>query len=154
MLYQSQVVKTVWKGHLSRGFGTSNGIRQGGIISPILFCVYMDVLLKQLEAERVGCQIGEHYFGALSYADDLTLAVPSTAGLRKMLEICGKYGEEFSIDYNPTKTVCVVFSWRKVEVKTSMKLCGATLKWVDKVKHLDNHLQYNLCEASYTRTKY
>ncbi len=23
-----------------------------------------------------------------------------------MLEICGKYGEEFSVDYNPTKTVC------------------------------------------------
>ncbi len=31
-LYQRQVVRTVWKGHLSRGFGTSNGIRQGGII--------------------------------------------------------------------------------------------------------------------------
>ncbi len=28
-----------------------------------------------------------------------------------------------------------------------MKLYGATLKWVDKVKHLGNHLQYNLCEA-------
>ncbi len=106
-LYQRQVVRTVWKHHLSRGFGTSNGIYLGGIISPILFCVYMDVLLKRLEAERVGCQIGKHYFGALSYADDLTLAVPSIAGLGKMLEICGQYGEEFSVDYNPTKnSVC------------------------------------------------
>ncbi len=82
-LYQRQVVRTVWKGHLCRGFGTSNGIRQGGIISPILFCVYMDVLLKRLEAEGVDCQISKHYYGALSYADDLTLAVPSIAGLRK-----------------------------------------------------------------------
>ncbi len=83
-----------------------------------------------------------------------------------MLEICGKYGEEFSVDYNPTKTVCVVFSRRRIEVKTSVKLCGAMLKWVDKVKHLGNHLQYNLCEAKevtmkksehppgYTWTKY
>ncbi len=85
----------------------------------------MDVLLKRLEAEGVGCQIDKHYFGALSYTDDLTLPVPSIAGLRKMLEICGKYGEEFSVDYNPTKTVCVVFSGWKVEVKTSVKLCGA-----------------------------
>ncbi len=52
-LYQRQVVRTVWNGQLSRGFGTSNGICQGGIISPILFCVYMDVLLKRLEAEGV-----------------------------------------------------------------------------------------------------
>ncbi len=49
-----------------------------------------------------------------------------------MLEICGKYREEFSVEYSPTKTVCVVFSRRKVEVKTSVELCGATLKWVDK----------------------
>ncbi len=134
-LYQRQVVRSVWKDHLSKGFGTSNGIRQGGIISPILFCVYMDVLLKRLEAEGVGCQIGKHYFDALSYANDLTLAVPRIAELRKMLEICGKYGEEFSVDYNPTKTVYVAFSKQKVEVKTSAKLCVATLNWVDKILH-------------------
>ncbi len=138
-LYHRQVIRTVWKGNLSRGFGTSNGIHQGGIISPILFCV-ADVI-------RVGCQIGKHYFGALSYADDLILDVLSIAGLRKMLEKCGKYWEEFSVDYNPTKTVYVVFRRQKVEVKTSVKLCWATLLWVDQVKHLGNHLQYNLCEA-------
>ncbi len=144
-LYQRQVVTTVSNGHLSRGFGTNNAIHQGGIISPILFCVYMDVLLKWLEAEGVGCQTGKHYVSALSYVDDLTLAVPSIAGLGKMLEICGKYREECSVDYNHTKTVCVAFSRQKVEVKTTVKLCGAMLKWVDKVKHLGNHLQYNLC---------
>ncbi len=39
----------------------------------------------------------------------------------------------------------MAFSKWKVEVKTSVKLC--MLKWVDKVKHLGNHLQYNICEA-------
>ncbi len=35
-----------------------------------------------------------------------------------------------------------------MEVKTSVKFCGATLKWINKVKHLGNHHhQYNLCEA-------
>ncbi len=48
----------------------------------------------------------KHYFSDLSYADDLMLALPSIAGLRKKLEICEKYGEELSVDYNPTKTVC------------------------------------------------
>ncbi len=63
-----------------------------------------------------------------------------------MLEICGKYGEEFSVDYNPTKTVCVAFSKQKVGVKTNVKLCGPTLKWVDKVKNLGDHLEYNMSE--------
>jgi hypothetical protein len=107
----------------------------------------MDGLLNQLEAEGVGCQISKHYYGALSYANDLALSVPSIAGIRKMLEICGEYREKFSVDYNPTKTVCVAFSRRKVDVKPNVQLCGITLKWVDNVKHLGNHLEYNLRET-------
>ncbi len=65
-----------------------------------------------------------------------------------MQEKSGKYGEEFCVDYNHTKTVCVAFSRWKVEVKallkTSVKLCGATLKWVDKINQLGNHFEYNL----------
>ncbi len=64
-----------------------------------------------------------------------------------MLEICEKYWEEFSVAYSPTKMVCVAFRRQKVKVTTCVKLCGDMLKWVDKVKHLGNHLQYNLCEA-------
>ncbi len=56
-------------------------------MSPLLFCIYMDELLKRLEAEGVGCWIGKHYYGGVGYADDLTLAVPSVRGLRQMLKI-------------------------------------------------------------------
>ncbi len=45
------------------------------------------------------------------------------------------YGEDFSFDYNHNKTVWVVFSRWQVEVKTSVKLCGAMLKWVDNIEH-------------------
>ncbi len=75
----------------------------------------------------------------MSYADDLTLAVTSIAGLMKMMEICTKYGEKCRVDYNPTKTTCVAFSRQKVEIINSVKLYGAMLKWVDKVKHLGNY---------------
>ena len=39
-VYQRQPMRTVWKGKHSRQFATSNGIRQGGVVSPVLFCVY------------------------------------------------------------------------------------------------------------------
>ncbi len=123
-----------------------NGIRQGGVISPLLFCIYMDELLKRLEAEGVGCWIGKHYYGDVGYAYDLTLAVPSVRGLRQMLKICEEFGEEYSVEYNPTKTVCVLFSRQKIVHKSDIQLCGSTLKWVDHVKHLGNHLESNLSE--------
>ncbi len=39
--YTSQTMLR-WNNVLSSGFGVSNGVRQGGILSPYLFCVYMD----------------------------------------------------------------------------------------------------------------
>ncbi len=52
-------------GKFSRLFGTRKGIQQGGIVSPVLFCVYMDTLLKRLESEGYGCWIGSHFMALL-----------------------------------------------------------------------------------------
>ena len=39
----------------------------------MLFNIYMDELLFTLERNGIGCYMGHHYFGAIGYADDLTL---------------------------------------------------------------------------------
>ena len=152
-LYQRQVLRTSWNGKFSRSFSPSNGIRQGGVISPLLFCVYMDELLKRLETEGVGCWIGKHFYGCLGYADDLTLAAPSVGGLRQMVKTCEMFGQEYSVDYNPTKTICVLFGRRRALDKPRVELCGTPLSWVDRVKHLGIHLEYNLRETTEIRMK-
>ena len=65
-------MRTVWNGSVSDSFHIVNGIRQGSVISPVLFTVYMDELLQQLERSGVGCCIGAHYYGAAGSAVDLT----------------------------------------------------------------------------------
>ena len=152
-LYQRQSVKAAWKGHDSSLFGTTNGIRQGGVISPVLYCVYVDVLLNALEKGGVGCRVGRHYFGAVGYADDLTLCAPSASGLRKMIEICEDFGKEFSVKYNPTKTVCVLFTNDNNIQKPLIRIDGIELSWVDEVKHLGNYLHYRLCESKEINAK-
>jgi hypothetical protein len=47
--YTNQFIRVSWNGHISNSFTTSNGVKQGAILSPILFCVYMDVLLSKLK---------------------------------------------------------------------------------------------------------
>ena len=65
-----------------------NGVKQGGVLSATLFCIYMDELISRLEHSGIGCYIGSEYYVNISYADDLKLLCPSTKGLQKMLDIC------------------------------------------------------------------
>lgn len=40
------------------------------MLSPVLFCVYIDDLLLLLAKAGIGCHIGAHFVSALAYADN------------------------------------------------------------------------------------
>jgi len=75
-IYTNHQVRVLW-----------NGVDQGAIINPILFCVYLDDLLVKLREAGVGCYIAGCYVGALTYADDLVLLTPSASARRMLLII-------------------------------------------------------------------
>ena len=77
VLYTSSQVRVLWAGLVSDYFPISNGVKQGGVISSVLFCVYMDDLLLRLASGGVGCYLGLHFIGALAYADDIVLLAPT-----------------------------------------------------------------------------
>jgi hypothetical protein len=43
-----------------------------GVLSPVSFCRYIDGLLTALSQAGVGCFVGDHFIGALAYADDIS----------------------------------------------------------------------------------
>jgi hypothetical protein len=71
-LYTNQVTSVFWNGTRSADFPVLNGVRHGGVVSFILFCVYFDGLLRRLRDSRVEYCIGDIFVNALAYADDLT----------------------------------------------------------------------------------
>ena len=64
------------------------------MLSPILFIVYIDNLIKTLKQRNVGCKIRNKFFGVYGYADDLTLLCPTLSVLREMLNICDDYAKD------------------------------------------------------------
>ena len=64
-LYTSQQAWVSWSGCLSGYFAILNGVRQGGVLSPLLYCVYIDQLLLRLAQSGCGCFIGRNFVGAL-----------------------------------------------------------------------------------------
>jgi len=78
------------------------------VLSPVLFCLYIDGLLVALSRAGVGCFIGDYFIGALIYADDIVLLEPSALALRIMLAICDKYANDYCILFNASKSKCLV----------------------------------------------
>lgn len=108
-MYTDQQVRVLWNGVFSLPFSVLNGVKQGAIISPILFCVYLDVLLEKLRDAGVGCYIAGCFVGALAYADDLVLLTPSASAMRRMLLICDRFSTEYNVSFNVNKTKCLNF---------------------------------------------
>ena len=65
-------------------FNVYCGLRQGGILSPILFNVYVDELISLLKNRKLGCYVGMYYVGYLMYADDLILLSVSLCELQSV----------------------------------------------------------------------
>ena len=122
-MYEEQQGWVKLGGKRSSSFQLTNGTRQGSVLSPVLFSVYLDDLLAELRALQLGCHIGGWWYGALGYADDLILLAPNREVLQKMLVVCERYGVEhnlvFSTDPVPklSKTKCMYFCGRNGDVK-------------------------------------
>ena len=90
-----------WDNELSDGFNVTNGVKQGGVISPLLFSCYIDNLFAQLQLSGLGCHVGVSYAGAFGYADHIALLDPSLQCLKGMISICEEYARSQRITFNP-----------------------------------------------------
>ena len=81
-------------------FNASNGVRQGGILSPKLFAIYVDDLLHELTFCKSGCYIDDQCMNHVMYADDICIMAPSAISLQKMLDVC--------FDFSLRKILCLI----------------------------------------------
>ena len=80
--YCTQSICVKWGTHVSTSFRVTNGVRQGGTLSPLLFNLYVNDLSVILNNLPVGCSVGNRVINHLLYADDIVLFAPSaTASL-------------------------------------------------------------------------
>ena len=106
-VYEEQYAWVKWGNSRSCRFSIVNGTRQGSILSPALFAVYVDDLLVELRKLGVGCKVAGVYMGAMGFCDDLLLLAPTRDGMQVMLDTCHRFADrvklKFSTDPNPEK---------------------------------------------------
>jgi hypothetical protein len=154
-MYTGQQVRVLWNGATSGNFPISNGVKQGAIVSPILFCVYLDTLLIELKKAGVGCYIGNWFVAALGYADDVVLLAPTARAMRTMLGVCDKFASEFNVLFNANKSKCITFKKQSYLVTQApprhsasslFSISGNCIENVYSWSHLGHILRANLLD--------
>jgi hypothetical protein len=150
MMYTTQRMSVRWRGVDSESFSCANGVKQGAVLSPVLFCVYMEELLKKLEESEIGCYIGHRYAGALCYADDVALIAPSQQAMRRMLHICEDFATKFHVKFNSSKSINIVVGTEKY---TPVSLHGIIIPRATKAVHLGHAIGINAHNDNIAKAK-
>ena len=140
-MYTKQDLRVKWNNTNSESFRCTNGVKQGGVLSPILFCIYIDELLTRLKTADTGCHIGHLFAGAFGYADDVSLAAPSVKATKSMLKICETFAYEYDVQFNSSKSMMIVFN--TTQKVPSISFNGEIIKVVENAQHLGSFIGHN-----------
>ena len=112
ILLLTYIWKLAWNFLLDSVIIRLYNIRQGGILSPKLYSVYVDDLSEYLVKSQIGCHIDNVCVNHVMYADDICLMAPSPAALQKLINICYDFSIQNNLSFNSTKSFCMVLKSR------------------------------------------
>jgi hypothetical protein len=114
-----------------------SGVRQGGVLSPLLFAIYVDDVIRKIENSEFCCKIRFTCVSLIMYADDLLILSPSVTLLQHMVLIVEEEFKQIEMSINPMKSVCIRFGPRYdslcADITTNN---GDTIPWVNSCQYL------------------
>jgi len=103
-LYMAQSVKVRLNRGETRSVKIGRGVRQGCCLSPILFNLYSEGLIKEALEGCGGFKIGRQIIHTVKYADDLVLLVKEEKMLQDMMDKLIEIGRCYGMEMNVEKT--------------------------------------------------
>ena len=112
----------------------SEGVKQGGILSPFLFNFFIDDLIRSCVDSGLGARMGRQSLCIVGYCDDLILLSPIVKHAEILLEKCERYAKKWKMEFNVKKSVTMSLG-PGFESK-SFKINGSELPTVDSFVYL------------------
>jgi hypothetical protein len=118
-----------WKDIFSHFLKINFGVRQGSVLSPHLFAIYLDGIVDRLSFK--------HNFFVILYADDILLLAPSLCELQRLLFICESELNWLDMLINVKKSSCMRIGPRHdIKCDNIVTTSGHALSWVDEIHYL------------------
>ena len=97
----------------SDSFPVDVGLRQGCVLSPILFSAYVNDLMEELRREHVGIEVEDIRIPGLMFADDIVVFAESEVQLNRALEVVNKWCCKWKMETNVGKSSVIHFHDKK-----------------------------------------
>jgi len=124
-------------GYFTEWFSTDLGVKQGDVISPTLFSLYVNDLIADVKRLNVGIQVGMEKIPILAFADDIVVLGSSETELQQILDLITEWGQKWRMSFNCSKSNVLHFRKKNMPITQSrFMLGGMQLEIVDKYKYL------------------
>ena len=124
-----------WADSFSDVFPVPLGTKQGGIMSPRFFALYINDLIVALRKSGIGCHLVKLFVACILFADDLALMAPSRSALQSLINICHDYCSKYCLSFNTNKSKIMVFGNVSETIKP-LELDGSLIDFVSEWKYL------------------
>lgn len=137
MVYEDTEVVIRSRQGFTRSFRTRKGVRQGCVMSPLLFNLYMAELEEKLEKRKLGgVGIGRKRIWNLAYADDLVLLANNRDAIQDMMATFRRFLKERNLILCVEKTKMVVCNRKRGEKKQTWFWKDKSIEEVQEFKYL------------------
>jgi len=120
--YSDMTSEIVINEHSSQRFQLRQGVRQGGVLSSLLYILYIDGLLNKLEESCSGAKAFSLQCGNPTLADDITCIALTPYDLQNMLNVAYAYSKKWKFRFSVEKSCVLVVNNKQKDSKVQFYL--------------------------------
>ena len=139
--YRLGVIETDW-------VYTRRGVRQGCILSPLLFGLYTEELAARMRQLDAGVKSGQDRLRMLLYADDALVMSEDANELQQMLDVVTLYGRDFDVKFGMDKSKVLIINKGEDDAERVWTLGGNTMSQTTRYNYLGVWVNEQGCEGT------